>query len=82
MTRAERELRKAQNAIVRSARALTNRHFGWIADEYRKAIKVAKKGGQPGDPSFMNEQTKRDHVFDIVQIACMAAGIPVPDGLV
>lgn len=73
----EQAVQKQQALAEKLAKGVMNRHVAMIASEYRKAIRAAKTG-QPGDPAFMREQFKKDFLFDIVQVACAVANIPVP----
>lgn len=75
----EQATQKQQALAVKLGRGVMTRHVGMIGTEYRKAIRAAKKDGQPGDPAFMREQFKTDFLRDIVQVACAVAGIPVPN---
>lgn len=70
---------KKQERAVKLARGVRDRHVRMIASEYRKAVRAAKKGVEPGDPTFMKEPFGKDLLRDMVQVACTVAGIPVPD---
>ena len=67
-----------QESIEREAREAVNQTFATIASEYRKAIRAAKNGGQPGDPTFMREPFKKTVLLRIMAVACNAAGCPCP----
>lgn len=64
--------------IEQEARQAVNQTFATIASEYRKAIRAAKKGAEPGDPTFMREPFKKLVLMRIIGVGCNAAGLVCP----